>query len=133
MQKPETRLRGRRRFNPPQSVEARLKLHLWRGIRGVVYAAIGVMVGALIASAFFVLGRRETSGEELLARASEQTLAVVRSQRAIDLPPTIDRILSYSLDMAGRPTLVVIGPVEQFTLGASGSNGDGVGGKKRVK
>jgi hypothetical protein len=93
--------------HPP--AEARLKLDLWRGIRGVAYAAIGVVVGALIASAFLLLGRRETSGEELLARASEQTLAVVRSQRAIDLPPMIDRILSYGLDVAGPPTVVVTG------------------------
>jgi len=88
---------------------ARLKLHLWRGIRGVVYAAIGVVIGALIASAIFVRGRPETSAAELLSQMSEQTLAVVRSQRAVDLPPTIDRILSYSLDIAGSPTVVVTG------------------------
>jgi hypothetical protein len=93
----------------PPSVEAKLKLDLWRGIRGVVYAAIGVGIGAVIASAFLVLERREPSAEERLARVSDQTLAAVRSQRAIDLPPEIDRILAFSLDIAGPPTVVVSG------------------------
>jgi len=97
------------RCNPPPSVDANLKLDLWRGIRGLVYGAIGVVIGATIASAIFVRGRPEPAADELLSRMSEQTLTVVRSQRAIDLAPTIDRILSYGLDIAGSPTVVVTG------------------------
>jgi len=82
---------------------------VWRGIRGVAYAAIGVVIGASIASEFFVLGRRETSAEELLSQVSEQTSKVVRSHGAIDLPPTIDQILAYGLGIEGPPAVVVTG------------------------